>query len=104
VSFGTHFFQDLVETGIYYLPLYPDDKSVIFNEEFLKTSPNMLSKYVSWAEKYERVVRLVDVSEITGGKIIRLIMDGDAGKALAYLYNPDEVPGEEEWEAPPCKK
>jgi len=104
VSFGTHFFQDLVETGIYYLPLYPDDKSIIFNEEFLKTSPNMLSKYVSWAEKYERVVRLIDVSEITGGKTMRLIMDGDAGKALAYLYNPDEVPGEEEWEAPPCKK
>ena len=25
VSFGTHFFQDLVESGIRYLPLYPDD-------------------------------------------------------------------------------
>jgi len=49
-------------------------------------------------------VRLIDVSEITGGKTMRLIMDGDAGKALAYLYNPDEVSGEEEWEAPPCKK
>ena len=26
VSFGTHFFQDLVEAGIGYLPLYPDDE------------------------------------------------------------------------------
>ena len=25
LSFGTHFFQDLVESNIRYLPLYPDD-------------------------------------------------------------------------------
>ena len=35
VSFGTHFFQDLVEARISYLPLFPDDNDVIFNDEFL---------------------------------------------------------------------
>jgi hypothetical protein len=29
-SFGTHFFQDLVESQIRYLPLYPDDEQIIF--------------------------------------------------------------------------
>ena len=29
VSFGTHFFQDLVESRIHYLPLYPDDPGVM---------------------------------------------------------------------------
>ena len=34
LSFGTHFFQDLVEANIRYLPLYPDDRDVLFNEKF----------------------------------------------------------------------
>ncbi len=45
VSFGTHFFQDLVESGIRYLPLYPDDEGVKFNEKFLLEAPNMLAEH-----------------------------------------------------------
>ena len=42
LSFGTHFFQDLVESSIRYLPLYPDDPGIEFNEKFLLTSQNYL--------------------------------------------------------------
>jgi hypothetical protein len=41
-SFGTHFFQDLVEASIRYLPLYPDDREIIFNEQFLTNANNIL--------------------------------------------------------------
>ena len=41
-SFGTHFFQDLVEASIRYLPLYPDDRGITFNEQFLTTAKNIL--------------------------------------------------------------
>ena len=44
VSFGTHFFQDLVEAEITYLPLYPDEDGVIWNEEFLNRAPNSLAE------------------------------------------------------------
>ena len=43
LSFGTHFFQDLVEANIRYLPLFPDDPGVAFNERFLLGSPNVLA-------------------------------------------------------------
>ena len=33
LSFGTHFFQDLVESAIRYLPLYPDETGVVFNRD-----------------------------------------------------------------------
>ena len=33
LSFGTHFFQDLVEASIRYLPLYPDDPEIAFQED-----------------------------------------------------------------------
>ena len=41
LSFGTHFFQDLVEASIKYIPLYPDDEKIVFNEMFLKDSHNI---------------------------------------------------------------
>jgi hypothetical protein len=39
LSFGTHFFQDLVEARIRYLPLYPDDEDVVFQESFCSGRP-----------------------------------------------------------------
>ena len=36
LSFGTHFFQDLVEAGIRYLPLFPGERGEVFNELFLR--------------------------------------------------------------------
>ena len=35
LSFGTHFFQDLVETDIFYLALFPSRQGVYMNESFL---------------------------------------------------------------------
>jgi pyruvate, water dikinase len=39
LSFGTHFFQDLVEARIRYLALYPDEPGIVFNEDFFRRSP-----------------------------------------------------------------
>ena len=47
VSFGTHFFNDLVESQIAYLPLYPDQNGVVWNEDFLNRSPNSLGRGVA---------------------------------------------------------
>ena len=38
VSYGTHFFQDLVEADIVIVPLFPDDPGAILNEPFLLNS------------------------------------------------------------------
>ena len=44
LSFGTHFFQDLVEASIRYLPLYPDDPEITFKESFLRRSQSVLDE------------------------------------------------------------
>ncbi len=36
VSFGTHFFQDLVESGIFYLALFPEKKETVYQLESLE--------------------------------------------------------------------
>jgi hypothetical protein len=85
VSFGTHFFQDLVEAKIRYLPLYPDKDGIIFNEAFFKESYNSLLEIVPTANKFEHVVKVFDVTKLRSDSTLKVIMDGDTNKALAYF-------------------
>jgi len=84
VSFGTHFFQDLVEAEISYLPLYPDDGN-IYNEEFLKDSPNALAEILPKRADMENVVRVIHVPKVADGKLLDIISDSEEGEALAFL-------------------
>lgn len=88
LSFGTHFFQDLVETNIRYLPLYPDDEGTIFNEWFLTRSENILSELLPSFKDLENVVRVVDIPKSNDGKILRILMNAELGEALGYLSAP----------------
>lgn len=85
LSFGTHFFQDLVEANIRYLPLYPDEPGNLFNEAFLKNSPNMLRRLVPSARKLEDTVTVIHVPRETNGATVSVVMDGNHDAALAYL-------------------
>ncbi len=85
VSFGTHFFQDLVEASIYYLPLYPDEKTSIFNETFLLNSPNKLPELLPEYKDYAGVIRVIHVPEIANGEKLTIAMDGENEEALAYF-------------------
>ena len=88
VSFGTHFFNDLVESGINYLPLYPDDPNVVWNEAFLNDSANCLAEIAPDFADMENVVRVIRVPDVADGRFLQVIMDAEADKALAYLAPP----------------
>ncbi|MFZ1946266.1 MAG: PEP/pyruvate-binding domain-containing protein [bacterium] len=98
LSFGTHFFQDLVEGQIRYLPLFPDDKGIIFNERFLNTAPNILSELLPEHAGLADVVRLIDVPQATDGYILRLLMNAELSEAVAILAKP--AAGDEPVEPP----
>ena len=85
VSYGTHFFQDLVEAGIWPLPLYPDQPGVIFNEPFLTRSENSLALLAPDFGDLENVVHVIDLPRVADGKVLDVIMDGEAGEALGFL-------------------
>lgn len=89
LSFGTHFFQDLVEAKIQYLPLYPDEKNVIFNEDILLNAENHLTDFTKNFKDYKNIVRVVKTSNLLHGGSFSVIMDGDANEALGFLKPPD---------------
>ncbi len=85
LSFGTHFFQDLVESSIRYLPLYPDEADIIFNERFLLESRNSLSELLPEFGSLSSIVRVIDIPEETNGSILRVLMNAELIKAIGFL-------------------
>ena len=85
LSFGTHFFQDLVESKIRYLALYPDEDGAVFNEAFFRRSPNALPALIPDLAHLQHVVRVIDVDEAASGCEATVIMDAEEGEALGFL-------------------
>jgi hypothetical protein len=88
VSFGTHFFQDLLEADISYLPLYPDEPGNLFNEAFLGNSPNSLAALLPERAHLSDVIKVINVPLTRGGDVLEVIMDAEVGAALACLVSP----------------
>lgn len=88
LSFGTHFFQDLVESAIRYLPLYPDDPGTRFDEVFLGRSPSILPNLLPEYAHLGEVVRVIDVPAVSGGRVLRILMNADLDEAIGYLGSP----------------
>ena len=80
LSFGTHFFQDLVESDIFYTALFPGKPNTIFNIEKLDKMPNELVDVIPESEKYANVVKVCNlkdnklciISDVTSQKLICL--------------------------------
>lgn len=92
LSFGTHFFQDLVEAKIKYLPLYPDDDNIIFNERFLKYSDNLLAKLLPEYSFLENTIYLIDIPSVMNGRILKILMNADLDEAVGYLTRAEGNP------------
>jgi len=88
LSFGTHFFQDLVEANIRYLPLYPDDDRVIFNEKFLNSSENIFSELVPDYAYLKDTIKVIDVVNSTGGSILKILMNAEIDEAIGMFAQP----------------
>ena len=96
LSFGTHFFQDLVEASIRYLPLYPDDPQTAFKEEFLRGSPSVLVELLPEFAHLSDTLRVIDVPKESDGLILRVLMNAESDRAVAYLSPPLRREGQAE--------
>jgi hypothetical protein len=85
VSYGTHFFQDLVESQIYPVPLYLGDPDTVFKRGFFEGSRNVLLELLPGSADYARYVKVLDIPSMTGGHHLHLIMDSTQDEGVAYL-------------------
>ncbi len=85
LSFGTHFFQDLVEVGIRYLPLYPDEPGNRLDESFLRNAPNLLPELLPDFQHLAHVLRVIDVPSARDGLVLKVLMNGEEETAVGLL-------------------
>jgi len=85
LSFGTHFFQDLVEANIRYLPLYPDDKGIIFNERFFNGAANILPDMLPTFAFLKDTIRLIDIPRSTDGLILKILLNADLEEGIGLM-------------------
>jgi hypothetical protein len=84
-SFGTHFFQDLLEEAIIPLAIYLDDPDVVFNRKFFYQAPNRLASILPNETGWGDCLRLIEVGLFQPGHHLELVMDDQQGQAVAYL-------------------
>ena len=82
-SYGTHFFQDLVESQIYPLAVHPDEPGDHLNWDFLKKSENQIHKYFPEETKASGCIKVIHIPRERPGCLMEILMDGESG--LGYL-------------------
>jgi hypothetical protein len=85
VSYGTHFFQDLVEADIAIMPLYPDAPGTVLNEEFLTRSPNALAAVDPGLAELGGVVHVVHVPSARSGQYLHVYLDGEGQRGVGVF-------------------
>jgi hypothetical protein len=82
-SYGTHFFQDLVESQIYPLAVNPEEPGSHLNLDFIKKSENQIAKFVPEQPRASQCIKVIHIPTERPGYHLELIMDGQS--ALGYL-------------------
>ncbi len=81
LSFGTHFFHDLIETRIFYMAIYPEQSEVRFNRQWFVKQPNLLESLSPVDGHMAPVVKVLDFREM--GLIIH--SDVASQRLICYL-------------------
>lgn len=62
LSYGSHFFQDLVEAGTLYTAIYRGEKGVEFDEALLNSMPNIYAELMDDRSGMDKIISVYDVS------------------------------------------
>jgi hypothetical protein len=84
-SYGTHFFQDLVEAQIYPLALYPDQSGDLFQRDLIDQADDCLADVLMDPADQHSCVKLVNIPRAFGGSRMNILMDG--AQAICFLVD-----------------
>ena len=87
LSYGTHFFQDLVEAGIHSLALHlgGDAHEASFKWDFFNDAPNHLAEILPADAALGRYLKVIDLDRLPGSPRLNVLMNGANEEAIGYL-------------------
>jgi hypothetical protein len=65
LSFGSHFFQDIVESGIFYAAIFEGGEGVSFCPELILKQENLFEKFLEAEEKWRHVIHIAKTDSLT---------------------------------------
>ena len=65
LSFGSHFFQDIVESDIFYAAIFKGESDVVFYPEKILSRENLLREIFPGEKEWERVIHLARTAGLT---------------------------------------
>jgi hypothetical protein len=65
LSFGSHFFQDIVESGIFYAAVFDGEEGVEFRPEFVLERKNLFGEFVPGEKEREEVIHISETNGLT---------------------------------------
>ena len=86
LSFGTHFFQDLVENDTFYVAVFPHERRCTFDREWFDNIPNELADILPDKAKYADVVRVHDFRD----RRVRLMSDVRKQDVVCFFERPGQ--------------
>ena len=83
LSYGSHFFMDLVEGQTYYIAVFCEKSDVVFQSGLLQRRPSMLTQILPEAGKYHNTVFVYEMKDDT------LMLEADVfSQKLVCYFNP----------------
>lgn len=83
LSYGTHFFQDLVEMQIFYVALFPGEDQVEFYPQFLNDATNLFAQFLPEYSRWQEIIKVIDLDH--SGQGLYLDLDLEERQVIAYL-------------------
>ena len=90
-SFGTHFFNDLVEANIVPLAIDPESPGTVFREEFFHQCPNVLNSLDPGLQS-GGIVRVIHVPSCARGQYLQVYLDSEEQKGIGFLGHQEKSP------------
>jgi len=86
VSYGTHFFQDLIEDSIAYAPVFPEEPGTLFNERHLKKH-NLFADLLKdpHDRQFKNLIYVSHIPTLFHGKNAHVVFNGDQEKGIFYI-------------------
>lgn len=82
LAYGTDFFEDVVEAGIFVLGIQPTDSDGVMDWRLLRESPNKLSEFLAPEDEQPACVRVIDLRAVAGSPL-QIIIDDETREAIA---------------------
>jgi hypothetical protein len=82
LSFGSHFFQDLVEADIFYAAIFEDESTVFHNPDFFNENPNIINNIITTDLEVSDIVKVYEVTDTK----LALISDVLTGKTVCGRF------------------